>query len=77
MNTNPSGNGNGQRPWWWLVGALLVPLVLASAGNVLHTTYSNAERISSAEAAQDGTEKRLERIERKLDQILELERRHP
>jgi hypothetical protein len=65
-------NGNGtSRAWCWLLGALLVPLLLASFGNLLHTTYSSAERVSGLEAAGEAVQRQLQRIERKLDQLLE------
>jgi hypothetical protein len=63
-------NGNG-RPWWWLVGAVLVPVTLASFGNLLGTTYSSAQRLSRLEAAHEATERQLQRIEEKLDRLLE------
>lgn len=69
MNVNPS-NGQG-RPWWWLVGAVLVPISLAFFGNLLHTTYSGAERVSALEARQDAVQRQLQRIEQKLDHLLE------
>jgi hypothetical protein len=67
-----NGNSNGpNRPWWWLVGAVLVPLTLASFGNLLHTTYSSAERVSSLESAGEAVRRQLQRIEHKLDRLLE------
>jgi hypothetical protein len=65
-------NGNGPtRPWWWLVGAVLVPVALACFGNLLHTTYSSAERVSALESAGEAVRRQLQRIESKLDRILE------
>jgi hypothetical protein len=71
MSTHNPHNGNGQRPWWWLLGALLVPLILASFGHLLQTTYSSAGRLSGLETLQETNQRRLERIEHKLDQLLE------
>jgi hypothetical protein len=65
-------NNNGPvRPWWWLVGAILVPITLASFGNLLHTTYSSAQRVSALESGQEAVLRQLQRIEQKLDRLLE------
>jgi hypothetical protein len=69
MNAN---NGNGHtRPRWWVIGAILVPITLASFGNLLHTTYSSAQRVSALEAGQAAVLRQLQRIEQKLDRLLE------
>jgi hypothetical protein len=63
---------NGQHKLlWWLIGAVLGPLLLAAFGNLLSTTYTTSERASGLEAESRALHQRLERIERKLDQLLE------
>jgi uncharacterized protein YpuA (DUF1002 family) len=59
------------RPWWWLVGAVLAPVTLACFGNLLHTAYSSAQRVSSLEATYQVVRQQLQRIEDKLDRFLE------
>jgi hypothetical protein len=71
-------NGNGSAPnrlLWWLVAGILGPIVLAVFSHATTTIYSSAQRITRVEAEQEDAGRRLERIERKLDQLLE--RREP
>jgi hypothetical protein len=71
-------NGNGSAPnrlLWWLVAGILGPIVLAVFSHATGTIYSSSQRITTLEVEQGEAGRRLERIERKLDQLLE--RRHP
>jgi hypothetical protein len=71
-------NGNGSAPnrlLWWVVAGILGPIVLAVFSHATSTIYSSAQRITRVEAEQEDSGRRLERIERKLDQLLE--RRQP
>ena len=63
---------NGHPKWlWWITGGLLAPLVLAVFGHEFRTTHDNAQRVSAVEAVTTEVKHRLDRIERKLDQLLE------
>lgn len=63
---------NGQPKWlWWITGGLLAPLVLVVFGHEFRTTHETAQRVSAVEAITQEMRYRLERIERKLDQLLE------
>jgi hypothetical protein len=57
------------------VAGILGPIVLAVFSHATTTIYSSAQRITRVEAEQEDAGRRLERIERKLDQLLE--RRQP
>jgi hypothetical protein len=70
MSTNNS-NGQGNRLLWWITGSILGPIVLAVFTHSAATLGSSAQRVSRLEAAQDEFQRRLERIEQKLDRLLE------
>ena len=62
---------NGQhKVLWWIIGAVLGPIVLAVFGNVLNTTINTSERTSALQAQYHDMSQRLHRIETKLDQLL-------
>jgi hypothetical protein len=69
-------NGNSpNRLLWWLVAGIFGPIVLAIASHATGTIYSSAQRITTLEAEGGDVQRRLERIEHKLDQLLQ--RRQP
>ena len=64
-------NGNGQhRILWWVVGAVLGPIVLAVFGHMLNTTYTSSQKVSALEAGLGELHRNIDRIETKLDQLL-------
>jgi hypothetical protein len=67
-------NGNG-KALWWIIG-LLTTVLLGVAGNTLTTQQHHTERIATLEAEAHGMNDRLQRIEHKLDLLLE-RRNHP
>lgn len=62
-------NGHN-KAFWWLTGALIMPLVLATFGKIMHTTFENSARTAALEAEIRDRTYRMERIEKKLDAIL-------
>lgn len=67
---------NGQpKTVWWITGAILGPIVLASFNHLMLTTYANSQKTSALEKSFQALEQRLERIETKLDHLVE--RRQP
>jgi hypothetical protein len=66
-----SVNGNGQhRILWWIVAAVLGPIVLAVFGQVLNTTYTSSQKVSALEAGLHELHRDIDRIETKLDHLL-------
>jgi hypothetical protein len=65
---NPPPNGN--RLTLWLIG-LLFPVVAGIGTSAVHTIISHDGRLSVVESQFQATNQRLERMERKLDQLLE------
>jgi hypothetical protein len=68
QSSDPSGQ---QRVLWWIIGALLGPIVLAVFGNLVNTTLATSERTGALQAQYHEIDQRMARIERKLDQLLE------
>jgi hypothetical protein len=79
MNLPPT-NGNGKTAWWLI--SLLTALLLTAVGTAvssltgqLHAltlaAVQNGERIAVIESEMREREHRLDRMERKLDQVLE------
>lgn len=64
------GNGHSKLPWW-IIGAFLGPLVMMVFGLTVNTAYQHGQRVSVLEAEAGQTVRRLDRIERKLDLLLE------
>ncbi len=62
---------NGQhKVLWWIIGAVLGPIVLAVFGHVLNTTYASSQKVSALEATLHELHRDVDRIENKLDQLL-------
>jgi hypothetical protein len=70
MSINSPTNGQ-HKLLWWITGAVLGPVFLMVFGLVVNTTFGNSQRLSGLEAEGAETHRRLDRIERKLDQLLE------
>jgi len=65
-------NTNGQpKLLWWISGAILGPIVLAAFNHVMVTTYATSEKASALEAEFRAFHQRLDRLDRKLDLLLE------
>jgi hypothetical protein len=65
-------NTNGQpKLLWWISGAILGPIVLATLNHVMVTTYATSEKASALEAEFRAFHQRLDRLDRKIDLLLE------
>ena len=65
-----NGNTGAPKQPWWVVGAILIPLTLATFGKVAHTTFANAEHLAEINGEMRERRYRLEQIEKKLDHII-------
>jgi len=61
-----NGNGHG-KVLWWVLGGFVAPMVLA----VFNTVFTSAQRLSTLEAEFKDIHQRFERIERKIDLLIE------
>ena len=68
MNANgkPDGNGNGKLTWW-LIGGIVTPIVLTT----LNTIAGDSKRVTAIEAIVQEVDRRLERLETKIEKLLE------
>jgi hypothetical protein len=66
-----SMNGNGKL-FWWTVGTLTT-LLLGIGSGTLATVRQHAERIAVLESQADATRRQLDKIEHKLDRLLEVQ----
>ena len=65
-------NANGQpKLLWWITGAILGPIVLAALNHLMVTAYRTSERASALETEFRTFHQRLDRLERKIDVLLE------
>jgi hypothetical protein len=74
-------NHNGKTTLWWLIG-LLTTITLGSSGawlgNVQSQIRAHGEKIAVLETLIDTQKHQLDRMDRKLDRLLEREQRtHP
>jgi hypothetical protein len=65
-----SNGTNGTKLGYWLIG-LLVPLLVGVSTSIFGTIRSNTERIGVLESEVHNTKVQLERIEHKLDRLIE------
>jgi hypothetical protein len=65
---NPNGN---PKLLWWITGAILGPVVLAAFNHLMVTTYATSQKASALESEFRAVNQRLDRIERKLDHLVE------
>ena len=68
--TPPDANGQ-HRALWWISGAILGPIVLAVFGSLMNTTLATSERTGALQAQYREIDQRMQRIERKLDLLIE------
>jgi hypothetical protein len=66
---NPDANGQ-QRVLWWMLG-ILGPTVLAVFTTLMNTAITTSQRASALEAHWQSIDRRIGRMEEKLDQLLE------
>jgi hypothetical protein len=69
--TATNGNNGQHKILWWIIGAVLGPIVLAVFGHMLDTTYTDSQKISALEAVLHEVHLHIDRVERKLDQLLD------
>jgi hypothetical protein len=65
MNTNPT-NSNG-KVLWWIIGGILTPFLL----NSINTVIGDSKRVAGLEAIIQEVDRRLERVENKIEKLLE------
>jgi hypothetical protein len=62
---------SGQGRWqWWMMG-IAATLLSGGVAATMHTIHASSERIAVLESQEADTRRKLDRIETKLDQILE------
>jgi hypothetical protein len=71
MSNGSNGNGVQQRLLWWIVTAILGPLILGGAVTTLNQTINNAQRISTIEAHYQDIQRQLDNLDAKLDRIID------
>ncbi|MFO0966845.1 MAG: hypothetical protein U0793_14830 [Gemmataceae bacterium] len=69
--TSIPANGAGQKGLFWISGAILAPVFLATFGLLLNTTVGNAQRVATLEAEFQAIKRELDGIAGKLDRLLE------
>jgi hypothetical protein len=69
MSTNNSvtGNGHSTKLLWWLIGGILTPLIITA----FNTVAGDSKRVTALETTMQDLDRRLERVENKIDRILE------
>jgi hypothetical protein len=67
-------NGNGARYYWWAMG-IAATLLSGAVAATVHTIHNSSERIAVLESQERDTRQKLDRIENKLDLLLENGRR--
>jgi hypothetical protein len=70
MTLQANGNGANGKLSWWLIG-LVSTIVLGAAGTTIRSVQNDGERIAVLESQVKDTRDELQRINRKLDQLLE------
>ena len=70
MTLQANGNGANGKLSWWLLG-LVTTIVLGAAGTTIRSVQNDGERIAVLESQVKDTRDELQRINRKLDQLLE------
>ncbi len=76
MANGPTANGSNSKLLWWLISILSGSLIGIASHNVT-SSHEHAQKIAVLEAQTSNTDQRLQRIEQKLDRILEHEKHHP
>ena len=70
MTLQTNGNGANGKLSWWLIG-LVSTIILGAAGTTMRSVKNDGERIAVLESQVRDTRDELQRINRKLDQLLE------
>jgi hypothetical protein len=70
MTLQTNGNGANGKLSWWLIG-LVSTIILGAAGTTMRSVQNDGERIAVLESQVKDTRDELQRINRKLDQLLE------
>jgi hypothetical protein len=73
FNMNGSTSLNGTKLLWWIIGTLTTVMMGVGAGTFA-TLRNNSERIAVLESQLTDTRHQLQRIEQKLDHLLEVDR---
>jgi hypothetical protein len=66
----PSTNTNGNKLTYWIIG-LLAPPLIGMTGAKVAELQANSARITVLESQVHNSEHRLQRIEEKLDRLME------
>jgi hypothetical protein len=64
-------NGNGKTLLWWFLGGVVAPLLVGTVTHLYASCAQHGERISILESRYLEVSRRLDHIERKLDQLLQ------
>jgi hypothetical protein len=70
MSTNitPNGGNNGNgKLLWWLIGGILTPLIITA----FNTITGDSKRVTALETVFQEVDRRLERLENKIEKLLE------
>ena len=73
MNTNTPNAANGAagapngKIFWWLVGGILTPLMFS----LFSIIFGNAKDVTRLETVIESVDRRLERLENKIEKLLE------
>jgi hypothetical protein len=67
MSTTPTNGNGGGKILWWLIGGILTPLLLSS----INTVIGDSKRVAGLEAIIQEVDRRLERVENKIEKLLE------
>jgi hypothetical protein len=65
-NAPINGNGNGKL-LWWLIGGIITPLIFTA----LNTVTGDSKRVTALETLIQNVDRRLERLEDKIEKLLE------
>ena len=69
MTSANTHNGTGRYYWWLMV--IAATFLSGGVAATMHTIHSSSERIAVLESQERDTRQKLERIENKLDILLE------
>ena len=69
MNTNGTSTGpaTSGKLLWWLIGGIITPLIITA----FNTLTADSKRVTALEAIMHEVNHRLERMENKIERILE------
>jgi hypothetical protein len=68
MSTNgPTNGAPSNRVLWWLIGGILTPLIITA----FNTITGDSKRVAALETVFQEMSRRLERMEGKIERLLE------